>query len=179
MAVTADAPTSTPTRRSISILVLTVFSFVLAIITGIPQLYYVLFSLHLVPIGPNINPLTNPLGWVWYTYILHGEAGYDKIDPGLLSGAVLDVFLLSPMYFATGIGLARRHAWVVPVGLITGGLILYGIVYFFLSDIFSGLGSVTDSLVYWSTSLPYLIYPIWLVVTLLRQRNQFKGRQVI
>lgn len=175
MAATADAPTIAPVRRSLSILVLTVFSFVLAIITGIPQCYYVLSALRLVHIGPD----SDPLGQIWYWYILNGEAGYDKIDPGLLAGAVLDSLVLVPLYFTTGLGLARRRTWAVPVGLITGAMIFYAILYFFLNDIFGGLNSVTDALVYWSTSILYLIYPIWLVLTLLRQRDQFSGRRII
>jgi hypothetical protein len=57
---------------------LAVYSFILAFITAIPQFYYVLFALHLVAIGPN----TNPLGEVWYWYILSGDNSYRHFDPG-------------------------------------------------------------------------------------------------
>jgi hypothetical protein len=63
---------------------LSVYSFLLAFITAIPQFYYVLFALHLVAIGPN----TNPLGEVWYWYILSGDNSYRRVDPGILAGAV-------------------------------------------------------------------------------------------
>ena len=97
---------------------LAVYSFILAIITALPQFYYVLFALHWTPIGPN----TNPLGEVWYWYILSGDNSYLHVDPGILAGAVEDAFLLGPLYFATGLGLARRRTWVYPVGLITGAI---------------------------------------------------------
>lgn len=147
---------------------LAVYSFILAIITAIPQFYYVLFALHLVAIGPN----TNPLGEVWYWYILSGDNSYRHVDPGILAGAVEDAFLLGPLYFATGLGLARNRRWVFPVGLITGAMILYAIIGFFLGDIFAGLPSVTNSVSYWATNLPYLVYPILLLATLLRSRKQ-------
>ena len=142
---------------------LAVYSFILAIITAIPQFYYVLFAAHLAAIGPN----TNPLGEVWYWYILSGDNTYQHVDPGVLAGAIEDAFLLGPLYFATGLGLARNRRWVYPVGLITAAMILYAIIGFFLGDIFAGLTTVTNGVSYWVTNLPYLVYPLLLLATLL------------
>lgn len=148
---------------------LAIYSFILAVITAIPQFYYVLFALHIVAIGPN----TNPLGEVWYWYILSGDNSYQHVDPGILSGAIEDAFLLGPLYFATGLGLARDRRWVYPVGLITGAMILYAIIGFFLSDSFAGLNTVTNGVSYWASNLPYLIYPLLLIATLLVTRKRF------
>jgi EXPERA (EXPanded EBP superfamily) len=148
---------------------LAVYSFVLAVITAIPQFYYVLFALHLAPIGPN----TNPLGEVWYWYILSGDNNYQRVDPGILAGAVEDAFLLGPLYFATGFRLARNSRWAYPVGLITGAMILYAIIGFFLGDIFGGLTTITNGVSYWASNLPYLIYPILLLATLLVGRRRY------
>lgn len=152
-------------------LFLAIYSFILAVITAIPQFYYVLFALHVVTIGPN----TNPLGEVWYWYILSGDNSYRHVDPGILAGAIEDAFLLGPLYFATGLGLARHRGWVYPVGLITGAMILYAIIGFFLGDIFAGLNTVTNGVSYWASNLPYLIYPILLIATLLVARKRFTG----
>src|SRR5579863_315949 len=113
------------------------FSLLLGIVTAIPQFYYVLFALHLVTIGPH----SNPLGQVWFWYILNGDNSYQKVDPGILAGAIEDAFLLGPLYFATGIGLLSHRRWVIPVGLCTGAMIFYAIVGFFLGDVFSGLNT--------------------------------------
>src|SRR6476659_193547 len=123
MASSAETATTTEARarRYPSLYVLAGFSLLLGVVTAIPQFYYVLFGLHLVPIGPN----TNPLGEVWYAYILHGDNSYQKVDPGIFAGAIGDAFLLGPGYLATGIGLLQRRAWVVPVGLMTGAMIFY------------------------------------------------------
>lgn len=166
--------TAAPSRakRPLAISVLAVYSWILGIITGIPQLYYVLFALRLVSIGPH----SNVLGEVWYAYILNGDNSYQHVDPGILAGAIEDAFLLGPLYFTTGIGLWRRSPWVVYVGLITGAMIFYAIVGFFLGDIFAGLPSVTNPVSYWASNLPYLIYPLWLVPTLLVRRRLFAGR---
>ncbi len=147
---------------------LAIYSFLLAFITAIPQFYYVLFALHLAAIGPN----TTPLGEVWYWYILSGDNSYRHVDPGILAGAVEDAFLLGPLYFATGLGLWRNSRWVFPVGLITGAMILYAIIGFFLGDIFAGLNTVTNGASYWATNLPYLVYPLLLLATLLFRRNR-------
>ena len=152
---------------------LAVYSFILAIITAIPQFYYVLFALHLAPIGPN----TNPLGEVWYWYILSGDNSYLRVDPGILAGAIEDAFLLGPLYFATGLGLARGSRWVYPVGLITAAMILYAIIGFFLGDLFGGLKTVTNGVSYWASNLPYLIYPLLLIVTLLIGGKRLARRQ--
>ena len=95
------------------------------------------------------------------------------MNPGVLAGAVEDAFLLGPLYLATGIGLLRRGAWVVPVGLMTGAMIFYAILQFFLGDIFAGLPTVTNGVSYWVTNLPYLLYPLWLIPTLLARRAIF------
>jgi hypothetical protein len=155
--------------RPLWLSILAGFSLLLGIVTTIPQFYYVLFGLHLVSIGPN----TNPLGEVWYSYILNGDNRYLKVDPGVLAGAVEDAFLLGPLYIATGVGLWLRRAWVIPVGLMTGAMIFYAIVGFFLGDIFAGLPSVTNDVSYWLSNLPYLAYPLWLVPVLLFRRLLF------
>jgi hypothetical protein len=66
------------------------------------------------------------------------------VDPGFLAGAVEDVFLLGPLYIATGVGLWLRRPWVVPVGLMTGATIFYAIIGLVLSDVFAGLPTVTN-----------------------------------
>jgi hypothetical protein len=168
------APPATPVRqqRSVAVAILAAYSLLLGVVTLVPQFYYVLFALHLVPIGPN----SNPLGEVWYWYILNGDNTYQKVDPGTLAGAVEDAFLLGPLYLATGIGLLVRRPWVIPVGLITGAMIFYAIVGFFLGDLFAGLPSVTNGISFWASNLPYLIYPLWLVPTLLIRRSLFAHR---
>lgn len=176
-AATTDATTTTaPTGKlPVPVMILAGFSFLLAIITGIPQFYYVLFGAGLVHIGPH----SDFIGQLWYQYVLNGEAGYDKVDPGALAGAVLDAFLLAPLYFATGVGLLRRSSWVRPVGLMTGAMIFYAILFFFFSDIFASFSAVTDVIVYWVTSILYLIYPIWLIATLLLRPRWFKSSAVV
>ena len=158
------------TKRPLALSVLAVYSWILGIITGIPQLYYVLFALHLVSIGPH----SNFLGEIWYSYILNGDNSYQHVDPGILAGAIEDAFLLGPLYFTTGIGLWRRSPWTPYLGLITGAMIFYAIVDFFLGDIFAGLRTVTNPASYWASNLPYLIYPLWVVPTLLVRRQLFR-----
>ncbi|MGH2496223.1 MAG: hypothetical protein ACRDIV_16125 [Ktedonobacteraceae bacterium] len=160
-------------RRPLWLSILAGFSLLLGIVTTIPQFYYVLFGLHLVTIGPN----SNLLGQVWYSYILNGDNSYLKVDPGTLAGAVEDAFLLGPLYIATGVGLWLRRAWVIPVGLITGAMIFYAIIGFFLGDIFAGLPSVTNDISYWASNLPYLLYPLWLVPVLLFRRSLFARKE--
>ncbi len=171
MAARIDQPTRRECtgRRLLWLAILACFSLLLGIVTAIPQFYYVLFALHLVTIGPN----SNLLGQVWYSYILNGDNSYQKVDPGILAGAVEDAFLLGPLYLATGIGLWLRRPWVIPVGLITGAMIFYAIVGFFLGDIFAGLPSVTNDVSYWVSNLPYLLYPLWLVPVLLFRYSLF------
>lgn len=161
--------TPTPARTPFWLWVLAGFSLLLGVVTAIPQFYYVLFALHLATIGPQ----SNPLGQVWFWYILNGDKSYNHVDAGILAGAIEDAFLLGPLYFATGIGLLSRRRWVVPVGLCTGAMIFYAIVGFFLGDVLSGLTSVTNSVSYWATNLPYLLYPLWLIPTLLRGGARF------
>lgn len=172
--VAAAAQPDQPSQvvRPLAITILAGFSLLLGIVTAIPQLYYVLFAINqqVFPIGPNAS---NPLGQVWYWYILNGDNTYRHVNPGVLAGAVEDAFLLGPLYLATGIGLLRRGAWVVPVGLMTGAMIFYAILQFFLGDIFAGLPTVTNSVSYWATNLPYLLYPLWLIPTLLARRAIF------
>lgn len=160
-------------RRPLWLSILAGFSLLLGIVTFIPQLYYVLFALHLVPIGPN----TNPLGEVWYDFILNGDSVYRKVDPGYLAGAVEDVFMLGPLYIATGVGLWLRRAWVIPVGLMTGATISYAIVGLVLGDVFAGLPNVTNPASYWASNLPYFIYPLWLVPVLLFRRSLFTPKK--
>ncbi len=176
MAASAPVATATAPRatRPHWLSALTAYSLLLGVITTIPQFYYVLFALGLVTIGPH----SNPLGQVWYWYILSGDNTYQKVDPGVLAGAVEDAFLLGPLYLATGIGLWQRRTWVIPVGLITGAMILYAIIGFFLGDVFAGLPTVTNGVSYWASNLPYLIYPLWLLPTLLFRRSLFMRQAV-
>jgi hypothetical protein len=155
--------------RPLWLSILAGFSLLLGIVTTIPQFYYVLFAFHLVTIGPK----SNLLGQVWYSYILNGDNSYLKVDSGILAGAVEDAFLLGPLYAATGVGLWLRRPWVIPAGLMTGAMIFYAIIGFFLGDIFSGLPSVTNDVSYWASNLPYLLYPLWLVPVLLFRRSLF------
>ena len=165
----AAQATGTQTQRPLTVSILAVYSWILGIITAIPQFYYVLFAIHLVTIGPH----SNFLGYIWYSYILNGDNSYLHVDPGILAGAIEDAFLLGPLYFITGIGLWRRSPWVVYVGSMTGAMIFYAILGFFLGDIFAGLNTVTNGISYWASNLPYLIYPLWLVPTLLARRKLF------
>ena len=163
-------------RRPLSITFLAIFSLLLALITGIPQLYYVLFALnqHIFPIGPNANPL----GQVWYWYILKGDqGGYLTVDPGTLAGGIEDAFMMAPLYLLTGIGLLRLRAWVVPVGLITGAMIFYAILYFFFSGILVANASTADVITVILSSVAYLAYPLWLVPVLLVRRSLFTQRR--
>lgn len=175
MAARIDQPTRLKlvSRRPLWLSILACFSLLLGIVTTIPQFYYVLFALHLVTIGPR----SNLLGQVWYAYILNGDNSYLKVDPGTLAGAIEDAFLLGPLYIATGIGLWLKRPWVIPVGLITGAMIFYAIVGFFLGDIFAGLPSVTNDISYWASNLPYLLYPLWLIPVLLFRRSLFARRE--
>jgi hypothetical protein len=135
----------------------------------IPELYYVLFGFHLVLIGPH----TNPLGEVWYWYNYNGESGHLKPDQGALDCSFNGAFMMGPLYIVTTIGLILRRAWVVPVGLVTGGAISYAIIYFVAGDFHTGLPSVTNVAPYSLTSLPYLVYPFWLVPVLWVRRFLF------
>ncbi len=173
MTTVQETPLVRTARRPLWLSILAVFSLLLGIITTIPQFYYVLFGMHLVTIGPS----SNFMGQIWYSYILNGDNSYLKVDPGTLAGAVEDAFLLGPLYIATGIGLWLRRRWVILVGLITGAMIFYAIIGFFLGDIFAGLPTVTNGVSYWASNLPYLIYPLWLVPVLLLRRSLFTGKE--
>ena len=153
------------------LIALAILSFVLAIITGPEQFYYVLFAInpHLFGIGPN----TNFMGEIWYAYVLNGDNSYTHFDAGLFTGAVEDAFMLAPCYFVCGIGLLRRSRWVVPLGLFTAGMIWYAIIYFIVGDLASGLGSVTNDVTFWAPLTLYVAYPIWMVVTLVGWRKWF------
>jgi hypothetical protein len=158
--------------RSLDITALAVFSLLLAVVTGIPQLYYVLYAInpHVFTIGPN----SNPLGSIWFNYILGGQqGGYLHVDAGTLGAAIEDAFMMAPLYLATGIGLLRRSKWVYPVGLITGAMIFYANLYFFLSGVLVGPYTTTDIVTTVVSSIPYFVYPLWLVPTLLLRRSLF------
>jgi hypothetical protein len=176
VALTADSALDVrrPGRRPLWLSTLAVYSVLLGIITGIPQLYYVLFALdpRIFPIGPNANFL----GYLWYAYILGGQqGGYLTVDPGTLAGGIEDAFMLGPLYVITGIGLWRLRAWVVPVGLITGSMIFYAILYFLLSGVLDPRASAIDIVTVVASSVPYLVYPLWLIPTLLYGRSLFVG----
>ena len=159
-------------KRPLAITILAVYSLLLAIITFIPQLYYVLYAInpHVFPIGPNANPV----GAVWFNYILGGQqGGYLNVDPGTLAGALEDAFMMSPLYLATGIGLLRLRKWVYPVGLITGSMIFYANLYFLLSGTLVAPHTTTDFVTTILSSIPYFVYPLWLVPELLVQRSLF------
>jgi hypothetical protein len=160
-------------KRPLAITILAVYSLLLAIITFIPQLYYVLYAInpHVFPIGPNANPV----GAIWFNYILGGQqGGYLNVDPGTLAGALEDAFMMSPLYLATGIGLLSLRRWVYPVGLITGSMIFYANLYFFLSGTLVAPHTTTDFITTILSSIPYFVYPLWLVPELLVQRSLFR-----
>jgi hypothetical protein len=153
------------TRRPLAITLLAVYSLFLGIVTFFPQLYYVLFALNrdAFPIGPDVNFL----GALWYNYILGGhQGGYLSVDAGTLAGALEDVFLLGPLYLATGIGLLHRSAWMRKVGLLTGAMGLYSILYFLLSGVI-GQHDSTDVVTTVISTIPYLAYDLWLLATVL------------
>jgi hypothetical protein len=173
---TAPAPdVATPALATLrppgSIIALAVLSFVLAIITGPEQFYYVLFAInpHVFGIGPH----TNFFGDLWYSYVLHGDNSYTRFDSGLFTGAVEDAFMLAPCYLVAGIGLLRRSRWVIPLGLFTAGMIWYAIIYFIVGDLSSSLQSVTDPVNFWAPLTLYIVYPIWMTQTLAFRRKLF------
>jgi hypothetical protein len=145
----------------------------LGLVSEIPQLYYVLYRLHLVTIGPH----SKLLGQVWYWYNSSGESGFTgKIDPGLYAGAVEDAFMLAPLYLATSIGLIWRRRWVIPVGLIGGAMLFYGTAQTYVGDAFQDFSHVQSQLTYWLSLLPYIVYPLWLIPALLIRHELFEGR---
>src|SRR5215469_16877039 len=88
-------------HRPLSVTILASFSLLLGIVTGISQLYYVLYAInpHVFTIGPNANPL----GAVWFNYILNGQqGGYHHVDAGTLAGAIKDAFMMGALSVITG-----------------------------------------------------------------------------
>ncbi len=75
----------------------------------------------------------------------------------------------------TGFGLWLRRAWVVPVGLITGAMIFYADLYFLLSGLLDPHAGLADTVTTVVSGVPYLVYPLWLVPTLLLRRSIFVG----
>ena len=170
----ASSPAAAPARprRPLWLTLLAAYSLLIGLLTFIPQLYYVLFAINrqAFPIGPN----TNPLGQVWALYILKGDqSGYTTVDPGTLAGALEDAFMLGPLYLVVGVGLLRRARWVVPTGLITGAMIFYANLYFFLSGILAPRISTADAVTTVLSAIPYFVYPLWLVPTLLARGRLF------
>ena len=172
MHVSADLkPLVATSRRPPWLIVLAGLSFLLFIITGPEQFYYVLFGINPQVFG--IGPHTNFFGELWYNYVLQGDNSYTHLDPGLLTGAIEDAFMLAPLYLITSIGLVRRARWVVPVGLLTAGMIWYAIVSFLFNSVLGGLHNVTNSITFWVPLAPYVVYPIWLAWTLIFRRQLF------
>ncbi len=166
-------PASAPfaARRPLAITLLAAYSLLLGVVTFVPQLYYVLFAINrdVFPIGPNANVV----GALWYNYILGGhQGGYLTVDPGTLAGALEDVCFLGPLYLASGIGLLRLARWMRAIGLITGAMGLYSIVYFLLSGVI-GQHDSADLVTTVVSTLPYLAYDIWLLVTVLARPSPF------
>jgi hypothetical protein len=173
--VAAPAQPDQPSRaaRPLAITILGGYSLVLGLITFIPQLYYVLFAINqqVFPIGPNVS---NPLGQVWYWYILSGQqGGYTSVDTGTLAGGVLDAFMMGPLYLITGVGLLGLRRWVVLTGTITAAMILYAILYFFLLGILAPNASTADLITVVLSTVPYLLYPLLVIPTLRRRRSLF------
>jgi hypothetical protein len=167
-----SAPSQEAQKRPVVVTILAFYSIALAVVTGIPQLYYVLFAINrqIFPIGPHVNLL----GAVWYSYILGGQqGGYLRVDPGTLAGALEDAFMMGPLYFITGLGLLRLSSWVFPVGLITGAMIFYANLYFLLSGTVGAPQTTTDLVATVLSSIPYFVYSLWLIPTLLLRRSLF------
>jgi hypothetical protein len=172
MQVSADLkPLAATSGRPPWLIALAGLSFLLFLITGPEQLYYVLYVISPQVFG--IGPHTNFFGELWYTYVLQGDNRYTRFDPGLVTGAIEDAFMLAPLYLATGIGLLRRARWVVPVGLLTAGMIWYAIVSFIFGSVLGGLHNVTNNVTFWVPLVPYVVYPIWLAWTLIFRRRLF------
>jgi hypothetical protein len=171
---TPSAPSQQVQKRPVAVTILALYSLALAIVTGIPQLYYVLFAINrqILPIGPHVNFL----GAVWYGYIAGGQqGGYLHIDPGALAGGIEDAFMMGPLYFITSLGLLSLRKWVFPVGLITGAMIFYANLYFLLSGTLGSPHTTTDLLTTLLSSIPYFVYSLWLIPTLLLRRSLFRN----
>lgn len=158
-------------RRPLSFTLLAVYSVLLCAVTFIPQLYYVLFALNRAAFP--ISADANALGALWYNYILGGhQGGYLTVDAGTLAGALEDVFLLGPLYLATGIGLLRPHPWSRSIALITGAMGLYSILYFVLSGTI-GQHDPADTLTTILSAVPYFAYDILLLAAVLTHPAPF------
>jgi len=171
MQVDADLKPLATSRRPPWLIVLAGRSFLLFIITGPEQLYYVLYTINPQVFG--IGPHTNVFGALWYNYVQQGDNRYTHFDPGLATGAIEDAFMLAPLYLITGIGLIRQARWVVAVGLLTAGMIWYAIVYFIFTSTLGGLSNVTNGVTFWVPLVSYVVYPIWLAWTLILRRQLF------
>jgi len=148
------------------VVALAAFSLLLAVVTGVSQLYWVLFALD--PETFRIGTDTNWIGVAWEGHVRAGDAAYGRPDAALLAGALLDGLVLGPLYAATGVGLLRRRAWVVPVGLLTAGMLLYGVLAYLLRVLLGGAPTVTDLGLVLAGNLPYLGYPVVLAWSLVR-----------
>src|SRR5215469_12513883 len=169
---TSKPPSEQAQKRPVAVTILAGYSLALAIVTGLPQLYYVLFAINhqIFPIGPHVNFL----GAVWYGYVANGQqGGYLQVDPGSLAGGIEDAFMMGPLYFITGLGLLSLRKWVFPVGLITGAMIFYANLYFLLSGTLGSPHTATDLLTTVLSSIPYFVYSFWLIPTLLLRRSLF------
>ena len=171
-------PTVVSTRTSIQqerplwLTILAIFSWMLAAVTALPQFMYVLYAMHVITIGPHSNIVGQI--WNWYsTTIQHQPVSVNSVS---LAGAVEDAFVLGPLYFVTGVGLWFRRSWVIIIGLITASMIFYAILYFFLIYTFEHRSSAGAVVAFWITSLPYLLYPIWLGATVLLRRSLFTNK---
>jgi hypothetical protein len=173
--VAVSAPAANQTQRPFWITILAGVAFLLFVITGPEQFYYVLYGInpHVFGIGPH----TNFFGELWYSYVLSGDSSYTHLDPGLLTGAIEDAFMLAPLYLATGIGLLLRSPWVVPVGLLTAGMVWYAILYFILTTVFSDQGQITNAFTFWVPLIPYVAYPIWLAWAVIFRRSLFTEKR--
>jgi hypothetical protein len=171
MAASAPAVVAPVAKRPLVVAILAGYSLLLGVVTFVPQLYYILFAINrnVFPISPNANFL----GALWYNYIIGGhQGGYLTPDPGTLAGAFEDVFLVSPLNLITGVGLLRLSRWTYPIGLLTGAMGLYSILYFFLSGVI-GQHDATDIVTTVLSTVPYLAYDIVLLVIVLARRSLF------
>jgi hypothetical protein len=175
--MTASAPVTAPPaiqpKRPIWLAILAALYVLLGVVTAIPQLYYIFYYANLVTASPHANLL----GQIWYWYGTQVDTGALSKDSGTMAGALLDAFFLGPLYIVTGIGLWGLRAWVRQVGLLTAGGAFYAILYFIFTYTLDHLHSVTNLLVFWATTLPYLALPIWLLATLLAGRDLFAPRE--
>jgi hypothetical protein len=145
------------------------FSVLLGVVTFLPQWYYIFYYVNAVVASPHANIL----GQIWYWYGTQIDTSALSKDSGTLAGAVEDAIMLGPLYIISGIGLLRLSPWVQRIGLLTGGMSLYAILYFILGDTFNNVSSVENLLIFWLTTLPYLAYAAGMIVTTLVRRDLF------